>query len=200
MNIEKISATYSLPTKILVLERIALIFIVAVPLFYLAIPHWITNISVLATVFSIFSIWRHKDPLKIFQSFEMKSVLCIFLIYTFAIIFSQVGRTSFSLKAYLDQTRWVIGLPVFIFLYYKKINYVKILDWTLPICILTAWISSIFIIPSNAWGDRATVSFMDPLAFGFMNLSIGLMCLASALVDFFHKKITLNTFIKLLAF
>lgn len=184
----------------LVVERIALISIVAVPFFYLAIPHWISNISVLATIFAVISIWRQKGLLENFRSNEMKCVLLFFFIYAIAIIFSQVGRSSFLLRAYVDQTRWIIGLPIFLFLYYKKIDYAKVLDWTLPVCILTAWISSVFIIPSNAWGNRATVSFMDPLAFGFMNLSVGLMCIASVLVDFFNKKITWNTFIKLLAF
>lgn len=200
MSMEKISNIFSWPTKILAIERMALIFIMAIPIFYLAIPHWITNISIMATIFCVISLSKKNDFLKTFQSDEMKSVLLFFFIYTLAIIFSQIGRTSFLSRPYVDQSRWMIGLPIFLFLYYKKIDYAKVLDWTLPVCIFTAWISSVFIIPSNDWGDRATVSFMDPLAFGFMNLSIGLMCLASVLVDFYYKKITLNTFIKLLAF
>jgi O-antigen ligase len=200
MNTEKISTIYYSFLRMPVVERIALALVVCTPLFYMAVPHWITNISILAAVFSIFAIWGHDGFSSVMRSNEVKSVLLIFLIYTIAILVSQVGRLSFSTSAYLDQTRWIIGVPIFLFLLFKQINYTEVLDWTLPICVLTAWISSVFVIPSNAWGDRATVSFMDPLAFGSTNLAVGLMCLASALVDLANKKWSINTFVKLLAF
>lgn len=187
-------------SKIAVLDRIALAFIAFVPLFYMAIPHWITNISVLAFVFSIFAIWGKVDYKSIFRSNEILSILLIFIIYSVAIIISQFGLFTFSLRAYLDQTRWILGAPIFLFLLHKNINYSEILDWSLPICVLTAWISGVFIIPSNEWGNRATVSFIDPLTFGSTNLAIGAMCLASTLVDFSNKKLNFNTFLKLLAF
>lgn len=180
-----------------VLEKLTIVLIIASPSLYLGVKHWITNISILASICALYSVLRSQ---KASELIENKKIAFIFLAYTIAIFISQLGRIDFLLRDYLDQSRWLIGLPFFAFIYYTKINYAKVLDWAAPICTFSAFISSIYLIPSDAWGGRATVSFIDPLAFGFMNLSIGLMCFSSAVVDVSKRNFSVNTLIKAVAF
>lgn len=181
-------------------EKLAIILIALSPALYLGVKHWITNLSILALLVVVYHLFQVRAKLKLRQIPYIRAIALVFLIYTAAIMISQLGRFSFTYRPYLDQGRWLIGLPVFIFLYYVRINFTKILDWVAPICILAAFIGSTYLNPSDAWGDRATVFHIDPLAFGFMNLSIGLMCLASVAVDIYKKNYSINTLVKLLAF
>lgn len=180
------------------LEKVTIVFVIASPVFYLGIRHWITNVSILACVFSLHVLIRSKFDFRNIKN--IKLIALVFFAYVLAIFISQLGRMSFTVRDYLDQSRWLIGFPFFLFICFVRLNYVKVLDWALPACILSAWISSVYITSSDVWGDRATVSFMDPLAFGFMNLSVALMCFSSLTFDIRRNIISFNTLIKLLTF
>lgn len=182
------------------LEKITVIFVIATPLFYLSIPHWITNVSILGCFLSIAWLISNRKSYELQRIKNVKFMAIVFFIYVIAITVSQLGRQNFVLREYLDQSRWMVGLPFFLFIYLLRINYSKVLDWAAPICILSAWISSVYVYPSANWGDRATVVHIDPLTFGFMNLSLALMCFTSVIFDFKKVKISFNTFLKIIAF
>jgi O-antigen ligase len=186
--------------NLFILERLGIILIALSPTFYLGVKSWITNVSILAVLVVVIHLFQVRAKLNLKQIPFIKAIALVFIIYTAAIIISQMGRFAFTYKPYLDQSRWLIGLPIFIFLYYVRINFAKILDWVAPVCIFVAYVSSVHLNPSDAWGGRATVSHIDPLAFGFLNLSLGLTCFASAAVDVYKKNYSINTVIKLLAF
>jgi len=181
-------------------EKLAIILIAVSPALYLGVRHWITNLSILAVLVVVYHLFQVRAQLKLMQIPYIRAIALVFIIYTAAILISQMGRFAFTYKPYLDQGRWLIGLPIFVFLYYVRINFTKILDWVAPICILAAFIGSTYLNPSDAWGDRVTVSHIDPLEFGFMSLSVGLMCLASVAVDIYKKNYSINTIVKFLAF
>jgi O-antigen ligase len=181
-------------------ERLSLILIVLTPALYLGVKHWVTNLSVLAAIAATYCLVKIPRRVELSRIPHIRAIALIFLIYIIAIIVSQIGRFELSYRPYLDQGRWLIGLPVFIYLYYARLNFAKVLDWVAPICIFSAYISSIYVIPSHNWGDRATVSFIDPLMFGFMNLSIALMCFASFAVDIYKRNYSVNTIVKIFAF
>jgi len=182
------------------LEKITVTFVISTPLFYLSIPHWITNVSILGCFLSIAWLILNRKSYELQRIKNVKLLALVFFIYVIAITVSQLGRQNFVLREYLDQSRWMVGLPFFLFIYSQRINYSKVLDWAAPICILSAWISSVYVYPSANWGDRATVVHIDPLTFGFMNLSLALMCFASVMSDFKKVKISFNTFLKIIAF
>jgi len=183
-----------------ILEKITVTFVISTPLFYLSIPHWITNVSILGCFLSIAWLISNRKSYELQRIKNVKLMALVFFIYVIAIIVSQLGRQNFVLREYLDQSRWMVGLPFFLFIYSLRINYSKVLDWAAPVCILSAWISSVYVYPSANWGDRATVVHIDPLTFGFMNLSLALMCFASVIFDFKKVKISFNTFLKAIAF
>ncbi len=169
-----------MPAQSAWLERIVVLLIVTAPLFYLSVPHWITNVSILSVLLILPSSFFYRNYFSVYKSVKLLPILGIYIVYFFAITVSQLGRGSFVPKEYLDQTRWLLGVPIFAFLLYFRVNFSLVLSWLAPFIVLCAWVSSTFVIPSDAWGNRATIEFMDPLAFGFMNLSVGLICLVVA--------------------
>jgi O-antigen ligase len=166
-------------------ERIIALLIIIAPLFYLSVPHWITNISIVSVILILLSSFFYRNYFSIYKDIRLLPILGIYVIYFVAIFVSQLGRESFVSKEYLDQTRWLLGIPIFAFLLYFRINFSLMLSWFAPFIVICAWVSSTYIIPSDAtdWIGRATIKFMDPLAFGFMTLSVGLICLATAVLD-----------------
>lgn len=177
-----------MPAESTQLERIIGLLIVLAPLFYLSVPHWITNVSMLAVVLILTSAVIHKNYFSIYKNVNFAPILGIYIVYALSILISQIGRGVFVSKEYLDQTRWLLGLPIFAFLLCCRINFVVILSWLAPLIVLFAWVSSTYLIPSTAWMGRATIEFMDPLAFGFMNLSVGMVCLATFAHGFRHGR------------
>jgi O-antigen ligase len=170
-------------------ERGIGILIALTPVFYLSVPHWITNLSILSVLLILLTSCAYRNYFTVYKNTQFLPILGVYCAYFFAISLSQFGRGVFASKEFLDQTRWLLGIPLFAFLLYFRINFLLLLRWSAPLIVLFAWISSTFIIPSNAWGDRATIEFMDPLAFGFMNLSVGLMCLVTATLEFRQRRI-----------
>lgn len=181
-------------------EKAAILFLLSTPVFFLSVKHWVTNASVLGCLFAIYALHLRRREFRIFNVPWIFAVLLVCLGYTVAIFVSQLGRWSFDYKAYLDQTRWVLGLPIFLFIYWSRVNFARALDVLAPACVVFAYISSTYVLPSDAWGWRATVSFMDPLAFGFMSLSISLLCFASLIFDVKRGAYDVLSFFKLIGF
>lgn len=181
------------------MEKLSLLFLAITPCLYLGVNHWITNMSVIAAICILFCTLQNVNNDDVTLSLISPWVKLIFFVYVIAIFVSQLGRNKFDLEEYLDQSRWIFGYLFFIFLLNKKVDYTKILDWVLPVCLVVAWVSSTF-SPSLSWGhERVTVKHLDPLAFGTISLGISLMCFASAMVDIGDKKIRWCTVIHLLA-
>lgn len=164
-------------------ERLTILFLLLTPIFFLSVNHWVVTNSVIASFLALIVVFHHKKNIQILR---VPGILLIFIIcfsYTFAIFISQLGRLDFGYKAYLDQSRWIIGFPIYLFVYWSRLNFARLLDIILPLCLIFGYVSSTYIIPSSAWGDRSTISFMDPLAFGFFSLSLGMICFSSIVYD-----------------
>lgn len=189
-----------MPAQSAGLERAIAALIALTPVFYLSVPHWITSVSVLSVLLILVSSAIHKNYLSVYKNPQLLPVLGIYLAYFFAIAISQLGRGVFGYKEYLDQTRWILGIFIFAFLLHTRIDFSLVLRWISPFIVMFAWFSSTFIIPSNAWGDRATIEFMDPLAFGFMNLSVGLMCLVTAFIELRRQRINMLAILNMVGF
>jgi O-antigen ligase len=182
------------------LEKITAFFVLITPVFFLSIPHWISNVSIISVIFIVIWLIKNRSFNNISRIKNFYFLILLFSVYLIAVVFSQLGRQTFVLKEYLDKSRWLIGIPFFIFIYLFRINYLKVLDWAVPFCILFSWLSSVYFFPSTAWGPRSTVVFLDPLTFGVMNISLASMCLASFAYDFKYNQVTLNTYFKIFSF
>ena len=157
------------------LEKFTLFFISITPVGYYLHPAWLSNFYAISSLLCIISITLAKD--KYTLSKEAKVICLIFIVYPLAIFLSQFLRWEWQLKAYHDQSRFLLAIPIFIFLCRKKIDISNILLIVIPATLVGGLFSIDFLHSTSQWGDRRTVSFIDPLAFGMMNLTLGLICL-----------------------
>lgn len=158
------------------LEKLALASIMLTPIGYYLTPGWLSNFYALSSFLSISCLMLGKQysPL----SKEARVICFIFIAYPAAIFLSQFFRWDWHLKAYHDQSRFLLALPIFLFLYKRKIDIFNVMLLTIPFTILVGLISVEFIHQATHWGNRKTVSFIDPIAFGQMNVTFGLLCLS----------------------
>ncbi|MES2561478.1 MAG: O-antigen ligase family protein, partial [Pseudomonadota bacterium] len=94
-----------------------------------------------------------------------------------AVLFSELLRKEFSLPALDGPSRMLAAIPVFLVLRLRRVDFLSVLQYTLPLSLLLAGLSSIF-FPFR-WGDRLATYFVDPITYGNYALVLGFMCLFS---------------------
>ena len=164
-------------------NKLAIFSIFSLPIFHLTFNDWTGYWVVLSSLFCLISIIQDKVSLKIVLSDpRSKWIIIGFLAYPVAIFMSQICLGSLDHKPYLDTSPFLYFIPVFIFISWKKIDMGKWIQMIMPLVIITAFWSSFYHHPEisrSQWGDRLTVYFSDPLAFGQIILALGLMCLSN---------------------
>jgi O-antigen ligase len=166
------------------LHQITVISICLLPIFHLTFNNWTGIWMVSSALLSLISILSSKDIAK--SSLRDKRtkwmILCLSS-YPLATLLSQICRQSFTHKAYLDISPFLYFIPILIFVVWRGFDFGKWLQIILPIVILGAGYSCYFIDRAEAirhWGgNRLTPSFSDPLAFGQIILTLGLLSLSN---------------------
>ena len=171
-------------SELSVVQKLAVVCICLLPLFHLTFNDWTGFWVVWSSFFCLISIIQDKKSFKaVFSDSSTKWVIFSLVAYPLAIFLSQLCRLSFNHKPYLDVSPFLYFISVFIFIVWKKIDMGKWMQLVLPIVILGALWSSMFYynqISVAQWGgDRLTVYFSDPLAFGQIMLTLGLMSLST---------------------
>jgi len=175
-------------------NKLALISICLLPIFHLTFNDWTGYWVVLSSLFSFISIIQNKKSIKIvLNDPRAKWVIIGLIAYPLAILLSQLCRWSFNHKSYLDTSPFLYFIPVFIFISWKKIDMGRWLQLILPLVIIGAGWSTFYhhrelAFPGWVEDHRLAPYFSDPLAFGQMMITLGIMCLST--IDF--KRSTLK--------
>lgn len=112
----------------------------------------------------------------------------IYLIYFFflspliAILLSQIIRGDFEIRAYDGPLRFILAIPLFIYINNKNFDFIKVISWALPISIIIIYVVSL--IPLSHFGmpifsndSRLTVKHLDPIIFGNYSIIFAFCCL-----------------------
>jgi O-antigen ligase len=172
-------------SKLPIVQQLAIVCICLLPIFHLTFNDWTGYWIVLSSFFSLVAISQNPKSIKeVFSDPRSKWILLGLIAYTLAIFMSQLCRWSFTHKAYLDTSPFLYFIPVFIFVVWRKINMGKWLQWVLPIIIIGAFWSTFYHHRELARPDwiqdrRFAPYFSDPLAFGQIILTLGLMSLST---------------------
>jgi len=161
------------------------------PIFALTVRGWTTLTLVLAAVLSIalLIIGRKsnnklnqnlKEPIiKSNANFWVWLMIITLASPVLAILISQSLRHDWVWKAYDAPMRFLVAIPLFLCIYKRNIPVMKVWQWSFPL----AGMITLVLLPhlaSGGWsGDitRVTTSFVDPLTFGHITLTFGLLCL-----------------------
>lgn len=117
-----------------------------------------------------------------------------------AIFFSQLFRGELTSTAFDGPSRFLLAVPVFLYLKDRTFNFTKIIEWTIPISLIIC-LGAFLLNPtaSEAWGGRAASYFVDTITFGVYCLILGFICLANIRSND-PKEFTVLTILKVVGF
>ena len=175
--------------------------VVISPLFLLTVSGWMTRIVVVCALLSIIVIYNNKNKscnLNALLTANIKTLSLTFALPFFAIFFSQSFRGQYSWSYYDSPLHILICIFVLWAMLRAGSRIIEFMSHVFPLALLLA-LANVLLHPNLNWGvDRISTQALDPLDFGSLSLTFGLLSLASIKV---HKKYsTLLTLYKLIGF
>ncbi len=149
------------------------------PLLYMTYRGWTNKWLITLFALSLFFFINQKHAF--YESLKGKStklMLVVLMSPFLAILFSQILRNDISINAYDGPLRFALAAPIFLYLKYKKINFLQVFQFIAPLSLVIA-VAAIIYHPetSEFWRGRFATYFVDPLTFGGYALIIGFTCL-----------------------
>jgi O-antigen ligase len=155
------------------------------PIFHLTFNDWTGYWMVFASFFCLLALIKYKvDFLSSLQVQQFKIVSLCLIAYTLAIFLSQLCRWSFYHRAYLDTSPFLYFIPVYLFVAWRRIDIGRWLQFIIPIVVIGAYWSTFYhhrelANPDWVRDHRLAPYFLDPLVFGQLTLTLGLMGLST---------------------
>lgn len=165
-------------------ELLFLASLVISPMFLLTVSGWMTRIVVVCTLLAIYVLYKNKAKhhaisLNNNAGFHTKLLSIALALPFFAIFLGQSFRGQYE-WAYYDSPAHIL-ICIFILLAVAKVgtHVVKWMSYIFPIVTLLA-LANILIDPNLFWGaTRISTQAVDPLMFGSLSLTFGLLSLIS---------------------
>lgn len=166
------------------IEQLFIASLVISPLFLLTISGWMTRIVAVCALLAICVFYKN-NSIKIKSSLSKKAafdakILCFTLALPLLAIFLGQSFRGHYEWAYYDSPAHIL-ICIFILLATAKVggHVVKWMSYIFPIASLLA-LANILIAPNLFWGaTRLSTLAVDPLMFGSLNLTFGLLSLFS---------------------
>ena len=165
-------------------EQLFIASLVVSPMFLLTVAGWMTRIVLLCALLAIYVLYKNKaehDELSHNSnaSFYIKLLSITLALPILAVLFGQSFRGQYE-WAYYDSPARIL-ICIFILLAVAKVGtqVVKWMSYIFPIVTLLA-LANILIDPNLFWGAaRLSTHAVDPLMFGSLSLTFGLLSLIS---------------------
>jgi O-antigen ligase len=161
----------------------AALLVSCAPLFVLTIGGWSNWVLFLGAFLSLLLLWRGELPPAQLATAERgwaKAFMVAMVAPILAVALSAALRGD-SYPAQFDTTsRFLLGVPIFLFVLRARVDAALWLQRLLPLALLIALASLLVIGRASHWpGGRDTTAVVDPLVFGYLSLTFGLMSLMS---------------------
>jgi O-antigen ligase len=153
------------------------------PLFVLTIFGWANAVLFLAAIASLVLLARRQLPPLAWDRVERRWGLALQVAFLAPILTTFLGavlRHHFHQELFDAPSRFLLGIPVLLFVARSRLRVGTILQWVLPLAVLIGLVDLQLVGPNPKWPpDRETTRVVDPLVFGYLTLAFGLMCLVS---------------------
>ncbi len=170
INVYRPLSTKSIQHQII----LALIFLA--PLGWLAVRSWINGILVILSLFCLFFLIYNKKKIQLNRSDRI--ILATFVLPILAVLITQAYTNNWSAKPYDGPSRFLLGIPIYLYIRSEKINILEILAIAIPLTLVFNLISILInTAPTQFWGNRLATYFVDPLSFGNYSLLLGFLSL-----------------------
>lgn len=157
-------------------DFLCILLVFAFPISFLAIKH-----GVHISLYGIFLLGLFESTRKAIEISIDKKSLLIFLSLSsllIATIVQQSITSNFYFAAWDGASRIFISGFVFLYLRQQNINYVKILEISIPLGMIALCVH-LKINPSYYWGERWANSYVDPNSLGSQATILSMLCLLS---------------------
>jgi O-antigen ligase len=152
------------------------------PLFVLALRGWTNAVLFLGALLALaLLLWRGALPQAQLAPAERTwaTVLMVALVAPLLAVALSAALRGDPYPGQFDAaSRFVLGVPIFVFVLRARVDAARWLRRLLPLALLIALASLTWMGPAKRWGNgRDTTLVVDPLVFGYLSLAFGLMCL-----------------------
>jgi len=173
------------PESIKRMESGLLLFIISQPIFLLTLKEWGNAILILASIFSTSILLvsnnlhnKEQNSTKNFWS-DKKIVICCFSGFFLATLTSAVFRTHFDWPLLDSPLRFILAIPVFIFVAKTSGVNSKFFSYASALGLLATLAYQTVTAKEGHWSsDRMSTHFADPLSFGYICLTFTCTVLA----------------------
>lgn len=175
------------------ISKIIGLFLCSAPLFMVTIRGWTNSILIIGAFLSF--IYLIFDKQTTTNSVKNYSILFIFIVSLPVIVvgINSISRMNLHLQDFDSPLRFILGIPILLFIYRTKFNSARYLQYIIPLSLLITIFQQYTFNQPMLWGSgRMATYFSDPLVFGYTSITFSLICFAS--INLFEKS---NTFINL---
>lgn len=182
MNVSSLGKKFS--TEFASAENLLVLSLALFPVFSLSLHRWINGSLFIAFGIAIYILIRDKNrQIKFIPERVTRVWMIVLMIALFApvaaIMLGQIFRQDFIASAYDNASRFLLGIPIALVIVRKRINVVKLLEYTIPAGIFFAALGA-YINPNPDFdAGRVSTYFVDPLTFGSICLTMALISLVS---------------------
>jgi O-antigen ligase len=161
------------------------IFFSLVPIFLLTFSSWSSIILIFGSVFCVAYFIFSKTFLNANDvSFGNRKFLhaCLAMLAApiVAVLASACLRSDFQDYEFDSPSRFLLALLFFLFSIKTRADITRYLQYTIPAALIITFLHQIFFQQPKLWGvDRMSTYFADPLVFGYVSLTFGLISFAS---------------------
>lgn len=164
------------------LVPVASFLLACAPLFVLTVPRWSNAVLFTGAFLSVLLLWSgalapaRLDARARGWATAVVVALCAPIL---AVALSALLRRDAYPAPFDAPSRFLLGIPLFLFVLRARPDPARILPWVLPASLLVSLLSVLFGREERYPQGRDTNIVVDPLVFGYLSLAFGLMCLIS---------------------
>jgi O-antigen ligase len=163
---------------------IATLLLCCAPLFVLTVHRWANAVLFLGCPIALvlLLLLRRDLPVPALAPRERRlscAMVCALAAPLAAALLSAALRGDFESSQFDAPSRFLAAIPIFLFVLRSRASVGSFMQWVLPAGLVLALALLEVAGPDPHWPTRDTTRIVDPLVFGYLTLSFGLMCLAS---------------------
>ena len=157
------------------------------PMFALTIKGWTSITLFLAVILSITLLLLDKNNEEITPNGIREKTWWVPIIITAlaapitAVFISQALRQDWAWKYYDAPSRFLIAIPLFLYIYKKKINVINLWQYSIPLSLIITWLVMPY-LPQTNWAvipGRSGTYFADGLSFGHICITFAFLSFCS---------------------
>lgn len=163
-------------------EKLLITLLAIFPIGSMVVAGWVSGLLFVCAIISIalsVSYWRENQA-KSNNSRWAKAITLMLISPILAIFISQAIRQDWIIRDYDGPSRFLLALPIFFICWKKNFSLDKYWQYAIPATLIITLIALPF-LPKSDWviltPERLATYFVDPLTFGRICLTLGLLSL-----------------------